>query len=219
MLDAYPGGVVAVLAHQHDGQQDPVRFWQIEYHPQAAARRQGDSQPSRIAQGVGFERQVTDQRGPEWQTVLIGHQIASVEWVLGAQQAGDAAEVVITELADRVVRVLRRHFFQGCQLMVHVETLRMLMIEDIVRYRAQPIGNHLCIAADNGFGLALLYQFLDFFRQMQADGDVFLQIQRDLKGALQALLFEIAGMGQKIKLLIQQGDQIHDLLLAHQQRW
>jgi len=150
--------------------------------------------------------------------VLAGHQVAAVQRMLGAQQAGDAAEVVITKLADRVIGMLRRHFFQRRQFVAHGEALRMLMVEDIVRHHAQPAGDHLSIAANDRFGLALLHQFLHLFRQMQADGDVLLQVHRYLKGALQALLFEVVGVRQEIKLLVQQADQIHHLLLAHQQR-
>lgn len=87
----------------------------------------------------------------------------------------------------------------------------MLMVENIVRHHAQPAGDHLSIAANDRFGLALIHQFLHLFRQMQADGDVLLQVHRHLKGALQALLLEVVGVRQEIKLLVQQADQIHHL--------
>ena len=35
----------------------------------------------------------------------------------------------------------------------------MLMIENIVRHYAQPAGDHLSVAANDRFGLALLHQF------------------------------------------------------------
>ncbi|MNE36886.1 hypothetical protein D3C80_1307180 [compost metagenome] len=76
------------------------------------------------------------------------------------------------------------------------------MIENIVGHHPQARSDHLGVAADNRFGLALLHQFLHFFRQMQADGDVLLQIERHLKRTLQALLLQVIGMGQEIQLLV-----------------
>ncbi|MNE47074.1 hypothetical protein D3C80_1414520 [compost metagenome] len=67
---------------------------------------------------------------------MIGHQVTPVEWMLSTQQTGDATEVVVAELTHRIIRVLCRHFFQCCQFIAHIEALRMLVVENIVRHRA-----------------------------------------------------------------------------------
>ena len=53
---------------------------------------------------------------------------------------------------------------------------------------------------------------------MQTDGDMFLQIQRFLKGAQHPLIVIIVMRRQHVHLLIALGDEVDGLLLAHQKR-
>ncbi len=137
--------------------------------------------------------------------------------MLSAQYAANAAEVVVAEVTDRVIRVLAGDLLQRLQLFVHGETLGEAMVENIIGQYPQPRRNGLRIPADHRLGVAFLHQFLHLFRLMQADGNVLLQIQRHLKSPRQALIMAVAVGGKHMHLLIAGVDQIDRFLLTCQQ--
>ena len=150
--------------------------------------------------------------------MLIGHQVPGIKRALGAQHPGDAAEMPGGKLPDRVIRVLTRNLFQRAELFVHVKARRVAVIEDIVSQHPQARRDGLRVPADHRFRMAALHQLLHLFRIMKADGDMLLQIQPDLEGSQQPLVFMIFVGGKHVQLLIALADQIHHFLLARQQR-
>ena len=100
---------------------------------------------------------------------------------MGAQHAGDAAEMPVAELPNRIIRMLAGDFFQCANLLLHRKTRRQAMVKNVISQHAQASGDGLRIPADNFFRMATLDQLLHFFRLMQTDRNMFLQIQRLLE--------------------------------------
>ncbi len=135
-----------------------------------------------------------------------------------AQHARDAAEVVVAEVAHRIIGMLTGDLLQRAERLLHIETTRQLMVEDGVGQRAQPRRDDFGVPADHRFRMAALYQLLHLFRLMQADGDMLLQVERHLKRARQPLVAVVAAGREHMHLLIAGVDQIDRFLLTRQQR-
>ena len=114
--------------------------------------------------------------------------------------------------------MLPGNFLQRADLLIHVKALRIAVVQDVIGQHPQASGNGLRVPADHRLGMAALYQFLYFFGLVQADGDMFLQIQRHLKRPQQALVVIALVRRQHMHLLVALGDQVHHLLLAREQR-
>ncbi len=93
---------------------------------------------------------------------------------MGAQHAGNAAEVPIAELPNRIIRMLAGDFFQCANLLFHRKTRWQAMVKNVISQHAQASGDGLRIPADNFFRMATLDQFLHLFRLMQTDRNMFL---------------------------------------------
>ncbi|MNE23899.1 hypothetical protein D3C80_1171710 [compost metagenome] len=87
--------------------------------------------------------------------------------------------------------MLTGNFLQRAQWLIHGKARGIAVIENIVSQHAQSRRDRLGIPADHRFGVTALHQLLHFLRMMQADRNMFLEIQPYLKRAQQPFVFMI----------------------------
>ena len=169
----------------------------MQRHAHQAGDTEHHANSCGIAQGGRFERQIAFERGQQGKPFLfIRHQVAGIKRALGAQHAGDAAEVPGGKLADRVIRMLTGDFLQRTELFFHVKARGIAVVENIVSQHAQACRDGLRVPADHRFGVAALNQLLHLLRVVQANGDMLLQIQAYLEGAQQPFVFVVLVGGE-----------------------
>lgn len=150
----------------------------MQRHAHQTGDTEHNANPRGIAQGRRLKREIASECWQERQTfLLIRHQVAGIQRALGAQHAGNAAEVPGGKLADRVIRMLTSNFLQRAELFIHVKARGVAVIENVVRQHPQARGDGLRIPADHRLGVAALDQLLHLLWVMKAHGDMLLQIQ------------------------------------------